>query len=421
MRKQVLALGMSICMLATMTLGCKDEEETKDLNLKTVEEKTNTEGKVSLTLWGAEEDQKLIETIIANFKEKYKSEADIDIAYTPVVESICKETALQNIHECADVFTFVDDQLKAMAASGVIRPITENLDAIKSASLEGAVEAASINDKLYAYPLTADNGYFMFYNKKYFKDSDLESLDKMVEIAGSQGKKVTMDMGSGWSLYSFFANTGMEVGLNPDGITNYCTWNNKKGDIKGTDVAQSLLNLANSAGYISGGDDALVTGAENGTVIAGVSGVWLAEKMKSIWGKNYGATKLPCYTVAGKQVQMGSYTGYKLVGVNEYSANKEWATKLAEYMISKECQELRYEMRGQGPANAEAAASDAVKSNVALTALIKQSDFGSLQRIGAAYWGPAGEFGNLMASGQKGNSSLQEIMDTLVAGITSVE
>jgi arabinogalactan oligomer/maltooligosaccharide transport system substrate-binding protein len=213
----------------------------------------------------------------------------------------------------------------------------------------------------------------------------------------------------------------MEVGLNPDGITNYCTWNNKKGDIKGTDVAQSLLNLANSAGYISGGDDALVTGAENGTVIAGVSGVWLAERLKSAWGKNYGATKLPCYTVAGKQVQMGSYTGYKLVGVNEYSANKEWATKLAEYMISKECQELRYEMRGQGPANAEAAASDAVKSNVALTALIKQSDFGSLQRIGAAYWGPAGEFGNLMASGQKGNSSLQEIMDTLVAGITSVE
>ena len=91
-----------------------------------------------------------------------------------------------------------------MAASGVIRPITENLDAIKSASLEGAVEAASLNDKLYAYLLTADNGYFMFYNKKYFKDSDLESLDKMVEIAGSQGKKVTMDMGSGWYLYSFF-------------------------------------------------------------------------------------------------------------------------------------------------------------------------------------------------------------------------
>ena len=52
MRKQVLALGMSICMLATVTSGCKDEEETKDLNLKTVEEKTNTEGKVSLTLWG---------------------------------------------------------------------------------------------------------------------------------------------------------------------------------------------------------------------------------------------------------------------------------------------------------------------------------------------------------------------------------
>ena len=34
------------------------------------------------------------------------------------------------------------------------------------------------------------------------------------------GKKITMDWSSAWYVYSFFGNTGLEVGLNSDGITN---------------------------------------------------------------------------------------------------------------------------------------------------------------------------------------------------------
>lgn len=82
---------------------------------------------------------------------------------------------------------------------------------------------------------------------------------------------------------------------------------------------------------------------------------------------------------------MSSFAGYKLVGVNSYSENREWAEKFADYMTSEKCQTLRFEMRGQGPSNSSAVESDAVADSIAIQALVEQSPFASLQRIGNKY------------------------------------
>lgn len=422
MKKHIISSFLAISMIGGLFAGCGQEAETKkDFKLQNLEETKKDDGVVTLKLWGAKKDTELLQETVDSFKEKYKGQAQFDITIEAVGEADCKKTALSNVAECADVFTFADDQLQALAASGVLRPV-EDADKIVSASLEGAVAAASINDTLYAYPLTADNGYFMFYNKKYFSDSDLESLEDMIDKAGAQGKYVTMDWNSGWYLYSFFANTGLTVGLNDDGITNYCTWNDDSGDIKGVDVAESMLSIANSKGFKAADDEAFAMGAKNGSVVAGISGVWLADRLQNAWGDDYAAIKLPTYSVGGQDIQMGSYTGYKLIGVNSYSEENEWATKLAEWMVSEDNQLLRFEKRGQGPANAAASETDAVKENVAIKALLEQSEFGSLQRIGGHYWTPVAEFGSQMATGEKGsNLSLQEIMDNLVEKITATE
>ena len=58
-------------------------------------------------------------------------------------------------------------------------------------------------EKLYGYPMTADNGYFMYYNKDYFTEEDVKSLDTMLSVAQAAGKKVAMEFNSGWYLYSF--------------------------------------------------------------------------------------------------------------------------------------------------------------------------------------------------------------------------
>ena len=78
--------------------------------------------------------------------------------------------------------------------------------------------------------------------------------------------------------------------------------------------------------------------ALNGEMIADVNGTWASNAFKEAYGDGYAAAKLPTFTVNGDQVQMGSYAGYKFVGVNAYSKNTGWAMLLAEYLTNEQSQ-----------------------------------------------------------------------------------
>ena len=373
-------------------------------------------GTVSLTVWGAEEDEALLQEIFASFKARYAGEADFQITYQFQSESNCKDVLLGDLEGGADVFAFADDQVAALAAAGALDPLGAE-GTVRAASLPAAVDAASVGGTLYAYPLTADNGYFLYYNKAYFTEEDVQSLNRMLEVAAQAGRLVSMDWSSAWYVYAFFGNTGLEVGLNEDGLTNYCTWNSADGPIRGVDVAQAMLDIAASPAFANRTDTEFLAGVQDGSVIAGVSGVWNAVAMKEAWGENMGAAKLPAYACAGQQVQMASFSGCKLIGVNAYSQHPDWAARLAEWIISEENQRLRFEMRGQGPANINAANSAEVQSSPAIAALLEQSNYSQLQRVGGKFWDPVTEFATSMALGNPSGASLQTQLDKMVEGV----
>ncbi len=200
---------------------------------------------VELTVWGAEEDTALLEEMIASFQARYANEADFLITCQPQSESSCKDALLVDLEGGADVFTFADDQVAALAAAGALDPIADAA-VIQGANLSAAVEAASVNGMLYAYPLTADNGYFLYYNKAYFSEEDVQTMDRLLAVAAEAKGLVTMDWTSAWYVYAFFGNTGLQVGLNDDGLTNYCTWNSTDGSVTGVDVARAMLDIAAS-------------------------------------------------------------------------------------------------------------------------------------------------------------------------------
>ena len=116
---------------------------------------------------------------------------------------------------------------------------------------------------------------------------------------------------------------------------------------------------------------------------------------------------------------MASFSGYKMVGVNAYSKHTDWAMKFADWITNEENQKLRFELRELGPANTNAASSDAVKNAPAIQALLAQSEFASLQRVGNNYWAPAQTFGETIAACNPEGKELQELMDTMVEGITA--
>lgn len=132
-----------------------------------------------------------------------------------------------------------------------------------------------------------------------------------------------------------------------------------------------------------------------------------------------GAAKLPSYTCRGMQVQMASFSGCKLVGVNAYSSHPKWAHLLAQWITSEENQALRFQVRGQGPANVNAANSPDVQKASAIAALIEQSEYSQLQRVGGKFWDPVAEFAGSMAEGNPSGTPLQEQLDDMVEGVSA--
>ena len=410
MKKRIFPLLLSLWALL-LTAACGRQAQPP------VPEDGDAGGTVELTVWGAEEDEALLQELFTSFQSHYAGQADFRITYQPQGESNCKDALLGDLEGGADVFTFADDQVAALAAAGGLDPIADAA-AVRGACLPAAVEAASVGDTLYAYPLTADNGYFLYYNKAYLTQEDVQSLDRMLEAAAQAGKLVSMDWSSAWYVYAFFGNTGLEVGLNQDGLTNYCTWNSSDGPIRGVDVAQAMLDIAASPAFSDRPDVEFLDGVRDGTVIAGISGVWNAVAVEEVWGGDMGAAKLPTYTCAGRQVQMASFSGCKLVGVNAYSEHPDWADRLAQWIASEENQRLRFEMRGQGPANASAASSSQVQSSPAIAALLEQSNYSQLQRVGGKFWDPVAEFSASMSQGNPSGASLQVQLDRMAEGVT---
>ena len=116
---------------------------------------------------------------------------------------------------------------------------------------------------------------------------------------------------------------------------------------------------------------------------------------------------------------MASFSGCKLIGVNAYSAHPDWAARLAEWITNEENQALRFALRGQGPSNIHAANSPEVQSSPAIAALLAQSEFSQLQRVGGKFWDPVSEFAGSMARGNPSGASLQSQLDRMVEGVTA--
>ena len=401
--KKFLAMVLALAMMLTMVASCAMAEE------------------VSLRVWvGDNNDIEWINTVIANFQaanpdKTYKIEVGVQ------TEGDCSKVVLTDPTAAADVFTFAGDQFNSLYNAGALQQVVIDPEAVIAANTpESDAAATGVDGNLYAYPATADNGYFMFYNKEYFTEEDVQTLDGMMAKAAEAGKKVGFPMSNAWYFYSFFKGAGLDMTVSEDGVTNTCNWNATDTPITGVQVVEALLAITSNPGFMEADSDPFVAGVKDGTIIAGVSGTWNANTAAEVWGDNYAATKLPTFTVNGEQVQMSSFAGFKLVGVNAYSENVGDAMDFAAFMTNEESQTLRFEMRSQGPSNINAAASDAVQANPAIAALAAQSAYADVQRVGQAYWDAAAALGKIIVNGNPDNIELQTLLDNCVAGITAV-
>ena len=408
--KRILAIVLFLVMIISIFAGCGALPSPSPSPTIGGPTTSGPKEKVSLKIWGSQEDQAMLATMVESFKVA-NPDKDYDITFGVVSEADTKTKVLEDPAAAADVFAFASDQIKDLVSAGALYEITRNKDKITSENMEGSVDAATVNGKLYAYPETADNGYFMYYDKSVFSEEDVKSLDKMLDVANSKGKKVFMDVSNGWYIASFFLGAGCTLTISEDGKQK-CDFNNERGVLAGEAIKEFTAHPA----FVTG-DDAVLKGGIGSTIAAGVSGTWNAEDIKSILGDNYAATKLPTFTLGDEQVQMGSFAGYKLVGVNSQTKAPVEAMNLAEWLTNEQNQILRFETRAMGPSNIKAANSSAVQENAALAALAEQNQFASSQKdVLGSFWAPAEAFGTAMEA-KDYSKSIKEQLDAMVAQI----
>ena len=289
--------------------------------------------------------------------------------------------------------------------------MTRNYDAIVAANASGTVNAATYQGALYGYPMTADNGYYLYYDKSVLTEEDVKTLDGILAAANKAGKQVHMDISNGWYLASFFLGNGCQLTLDEDG-NQICDFNNANG----LAAAEAIRAFCNDPAFVTG-DDSVLQGGIGDSICCGVSGPWTSASIKEKLGDNFGAAKLPTFTCNGEQVQMGSFLGCKILGVNTQTKHPVEAMELAEFLTSEASQIRRFEVLGYGPSNINAAASPEVAADPALRALAAQSEFAISQHVLGAYWTPAEAFGAELEA--HSTADLQTMLDQLVEQATA--
>lgn len=365
--------------------------------------------KVTLRVGGSQEDQEFLKNRIEAFKAS-NPDKEYEIETVVIGEPDARDLVLKDVEAAPDLFAFADDHIRDLVASKALYEITLNKDAVINDNVEGSVEAATIDDKLYAYPFTADNGYFLYYNKNVISEQAAESLEAIMDDAAAAGKKVYIEVSNSWYLPAFFFGAGLGIDYK-DG-RNIIDWNNETG----VAVGEYLRELVNHPAFISGGDEVLDAGVADGSIVAAFTGVWKAEAFSEDMGDGYAATKLPTFNLKGASTQLGSFAGFKLYGVNSMTKYPEDAMALAYFLTNEESQQVRFEMRKAGPSNINVKESDAVKSEIALNALAEQSVYAKPQRdVQEAYWTPAEAFGTAIQN--KSTDNMQDMLDTLVSQV----
>ena len=415
----ILALVMALMLCLTACGGKTDDNKGNEGNNAGTE--TSLEGTYDITVWVSESAG--VKELTEQQIDKFEAE-NPGIIINATVEGVSEaESATQminSVEDGADIFCFAQDQLSRLVMAGALNKLgTQTAATVKELNDAGAVKAASVAGDLYCYPLTSDNGYYMYYDKSVVKPEHIDSLEDIIADCEAAGKMFAFEMEtSGWYNIAFMFATGCVSEWTTDADANFVSVNDTFNSENGLIALKGMQKLLKSPAYNSSSAGADFAAAVPSAVV--VSGTWAANDVKAALGDNYAAADLPSFTVDGKSYHLASFSGNKLMGVKPQVDAKKGAVlqKLALYLTGEACQLERFNQFGWGPSNLKAQATDAVKNDAALSALAAQSPYAIPQgNIHGSWW----DIAKVYAVAAKAATTDAELKDALQAYADSIQ
>ena len=375
-------------------------------------------GDKTLKIWVPDATKDFTEKQVASFMEAHPEYADYAVTVEAVGEGDAASNMLTDLDAGADIFNFAQDQLARLVAAGALIELSEENAAIVAEENDaGSAAAATMGDLVYAYPLTSDNGYFLYYDKSVV--SDPSSLEAVVADCEAAGKGFYMEINSGWYQPAFFFGAGCTLTYDTDDAGAFTACNVDYASDAGVGALKAIVALAKSPAFHNGSSIGNATSAA-----AIVDGTWDSSAAKELFGDNYACAKLPTFDLNGEAVQMSGFGGFKLLGVKPQTDEEKLALcdELALFLSSGEVQLARFKEVGWGPSNLSAKADEAVQADEALSALGEQLAFDIPQgQYPGDYWSLATALGDSVIAGDYNDAddaallaALQNFQDTCI-------
>ncbi|SET62472.1 extracellular solute-binding protein [[Clostridium] polysaccharolyticum] len=426
--RKLIAGCLTLSLMSVALVGCGSKNNTSDdtLSNETTEKTETAEAeKVSLTVWGPQEDQAAIgdykDGILKAMCDKFNEahpEWDITFEYGVCSEGDAKDVVTKDVAAAADVYMFANDQIPILEQSGALAELGgKTVENIEANNEESIINSVKYKDGYYGVPFTS-NTWFMYYDKSKFDENEVKSLDTM--MAKDLGDGVTnfaFPLDNSWYISSFYYAAGGTLFGDGTDASKGCTFD----DDNCKAMTSYLVDLAANPKFSCEKEGSSIGKFKEGTLGAYCSGSWDADPIKKALGDNFACTNIPTVTVNGKEGQMKSFVGSKAIGVNPNCKNPQVAVALADYLGGQECQQIRFDTRQIIPTNTTVAQSAAVLSNEvaqAQTAEISNASMVQplLQEMNS-YWTPAETMGKEIVQGDVTKENAAEKTELMTKGI----
>ncbi len=266
----------------------------------------------------------------------------------------------------ADVFAAPHDKLGELVLGGHILGVSDPAY-VQENALGACSSAVTYDGTVYGYPVASET-YGLFYNKALISDDqvpktweDLIAYGKSFNEAGKF--PFVMDVTSGYYTILFTTANGNRL-FGAEGTDSSSTYLNNADAVAGMKLFQSLKEIINVPA--SDMDTAQADGAfSSGSAAMHITGPWNIKNFLDA-GIELGVTSLP--SLSGDS-PAASFSGTRTMFVSAYSNYPTQAQAFAEFLMTPEMQQLRYEITGAIPS------IDIAVDSPYINGLIKQLDY----------------------------------------------
>lgn len=255
----------------------------------------------------------------------------------------------------ADVLLFKSNTVHYLISAGILGKLSKDSEKqIEKQNPTPLLNSLLKGNSHYGIPYTSDT-WFMYYDKSKLSENDVKSLNTML-----QKQKVALNL-RGDDLFA---------GFYIDSCINFGAYSPKTDSIDSVNfnencypITKYLTKLVNEPNFINAASDTGIESLRNGSAAAYFSGIWEANDVKKILGKNFAAAPLPKVRAdqgydteeydptANFEYQMKQVAGSQAIGYNAKSKHRDLAEKFAAFLGSTKSQKKAYELQKVVPSD----------------------------------------------------------------------